>query len=122
MPDTATALHHGWAAAGWALANLVLGYVASFPLFAAVLLGLHVRAWLWSSAASPLDDDEVVPAVYFLAITGIPVLVAAVLVNDAVRRRLGPRGWFAVGFWMVTSAFLLVPGTFFLLTETSPLP
>lgn len=110
MPqETATGRRRGRMALTWVLANAVLGYLATFPLLMVVVFGYFVRAELWGTVSSPFRAGEADVAVLTILVTGIPVAVAAVLVNRALRRRLDLRGWATLGFWVLTAAVLLAP-------------
>jgi hypothetical protein len=43
--------------------------------------------------SSPFRDGKADVAVYFILFTGVPLATVAVLINWALRRRLGLRGW-----------------------------
>jgi len=67
---------------------------------------------------SPLDDDgEVMASVLILVVVAGPLVLAAVLVNRAVRRRLALRGPWAAALWSAAAAILLAPMAVFYLGE-----
>jgi hypothetical protein len=93
----------------WTAANLALGCLAAIPLLTIVVFSYYVRAKLWGTVASPIRDGEAAVPVLLIVGVGAPVTVAAVLVNRALRRRLGARRWAALVFWAATAAVLLAP-------------
>lgn len=93
----------------WAVANLALGGLAAIPLLTIVMFGYYLRAKLWGTVASPFRDGEVTAPILLIVVLGVPVAVGAVLVNRALRRRLGVRGRAALAFWAATAAVLLAP-------------
>jgi hypothetical protein len=101
----------------WLLSNLVLGYVAAFPMLSAVVFNYYVRAKLWGTISAPYHGAEAQIGAAFTLIGCTLVLTVALLVNRAHRRRLELRGWPSAGFWFVTVAILLTPFLYFWLNE-----
>ncbi|TCO62901.1 hypothetical protein [Actinocrispum wychmicini] len=116
MPqDTVTMPRLGRTALIWAVANLAIGYLASFPLLTAVTFSYYLRAKLWGTVSSPFRDGEADVPLLVILVAGIPLTIVAILVNRSVRRRSGLRGWRALGFWAATVVVLLAPFTYFVL-------
>lgn len=96
----------------WAVANLALGYLATFPLLFAVLLGQYLRAEA-GGETPPFQAAEATASAGAVVVLGVPLVVVSVVANRWLRRRL-PR-WPALGFWAVTVAVQLAPFTWFML-------
>jgi hypothetical protein len=101
----------------WLLANLTIGYLASFPLLMVVVFGYYVRAKVWGTVASPFRDGEADVGVLVILGTATPLAFAAVAVNRLLRRRWGLAGRAAVAFWAITALVLLAPFTVFALSD-----
>lgn len=101
------------AAAAWAVANLILGYLATFPLLFLVLLGQYLRAELGGRMPAPFQEAEATASACAVVALGAPLVIVSVVANRWLRRRL-PR-WPAPVFWLVTVAVQLVPFTWFML-------
>jgi hypothetical protein len=101
----------------WAGANLAIGYLLSFPLLTAVLLGRFVQARAGGGTVAPFHGAEATAAVAVVVVVGVPLALAAVLVNRAVRRRPALRRWPVALFWPVTAALLLGPFAWCYLAE-----
>lgn len=103
---TATGPRRGLVALAWAATNLALGYCATFPLVSALSFAFYVRAQVWGILASADHDPEPGIALGFFVTVGVPLAVAAVVVNRTLSRRLGLRGWCAAAFSTVIAARL----------------
>jgi hypothetical protein len=102
----------------WAVANLVMAYLASFVLLLLTLHIYHAVAEIWGTVSSPIDEGEASPGL--VIILTVPMTAVAVLVNRALRRRLGLRRWHAAAFWAATIAVLFAPFTYFFLANGPP--
>lgn len=101
----------------WLLANLLLGYLAAFPLLSAVVLTYYLRAKVWGTVSAPYHAAEAEAGAAVAVLGGGLLITAAVLVNRALRHRLELRGWPAITFWPVTATILLTPFLYFWLAE-----
>jgi hypothetical protein len=117
LDETATRPRRGRTFLAWFAANVVIGYILSFPLLTIVIFTYYIRAKLWGTVSSPFRDGEADVPFYFIIVTGLPLTVIAILANRALRRRLDLHGWQTAAFWVVTIAVVLAPATFFALGE-----
>ena len=106
--------------AGWASVNLVLGYLATFPLLFAVLLGQYLRAELGGEVPAPFHAAEATASAGAVVVLGVPLAAVSVTVNRWLRGHL-PR-WRGLWFWAATLALQLAPFTWFMLATDRSFP
>jgi uncharacterized membrane protein YhaH (DUF805 family) len=96
----------------WLAANLVLGYCATFPLLAGVLLEEYGEAEILGDQAAPFHYEEAALTLCFFVVGIAFVTTVFAVANRRLRRSLA--SWHPAAFWLVSIALQIVPFIWFM--------